>query len=607
MQKKKNKALFYGMVVWTYMKYQLLTKTILFLLVFPGFKWVLRTLLESTGRTGITSGDYLGFLFSLQGFGLLMLSLVLVALLIGVDIHAFIIMSALIRENKIKLTARQLLVVGIRSLKFLLKPAGIGIVLYIALVIPLVGVGLGVSVTKNFQIPNFITDVIFRNTLYSVLYLLLLLFLTILTIQHSFFFHYLLIEEVSIGEALKKSRALLRKNWKSFGKEMFLKTGLSYILLFVVAVLFFMGLFFYTESIQEVLYRRVVSVFTVLLIAEGTAFLTFLLVPFFCFKLTNLFYQFREKEGERVSFLFPVEAKDIGEDLFKRIRWKTKFSLGGGLALLLFFNLLLALFGGFFFEEIFRPRRDIEIVAHRGGGDLGAENTISGLLEAISAGASWSEIDIQRTKDGHYIINHDPDFYRVSGVRKSSSDMNLEEIQELEVKDLFLEGRPSQPVATLEEFLDASRGKIGLFLELKGKTADEAMADDVIRMVKERKMEKEVALLSLDYALITYIEETYPEISTGYLYFFAIGDLKKLNGDILIMEEREATPTKIDEIHSAGKKAIVWTVNTEASISKFLESDVDGVITDYVLKVKAGKKERESKTDLQVIMESLLE
>ncbi len=209
---------------------------------------------------------------------------------------------------------------------------------------------------------------------------------------------------------------------------------------------------------------------------------------------------------------------------------------------------------------------------------------------------------MQRTMDGHYVVNHDSSFLRVAGESRSSSEMTLAEIKRLRVRDLFDERRSSQEVATIEEFLDASKGRIGLFVELKGSTADPKMADDIIAMIRARKMESEVAVLSLDYSLITYIEEHYPQIQTGFLYFFSIGETAQMNGDILIMEEQLATPEKIEEIHSAGKKAIVWTVNTQESIDHFLNSDIDGIITDYVPQVQEGIDRRNLRSDLEILL-----
>ncbi|HFU4001530.1 TPA: glycerophosphodiester phosphodiesterase family protein [Streptococcus suis] len=133
------------------------------------------------------------------------------------------------------------------------------------------------------------------------------------------------------------------------------------------------------------------------------------------------------------------------------------------------------------------------------------------------------------------------------------------------------------------------------------------MVDDIVAMVKSYGVEKEVALLSLDYSLITYIEETYPEMVSGYLYYFSIGQTGDLQGDYLIMEEAEASPEKVADLKAQGKKVIVWTVNTEESIQRFVNSEVDGIITDYVLDVKAGMKARDERTDFEVIVDSVLD
>ena len=62
----------------------------------------------------------------------------------------------------------------------------------------------------------------------------------------------------------------------------------------------------------------------------------------------------------------------------------------------------------------------------------------------------------------------------------------------------------------------------------------------------------------------------------------------------------------IDKIKETGKKTIVWTVNTEESIDRFVRSDVDGIITDYVLRVKEGIIRRDNRSDYEIIIDSIL-
>jgi len=53
------------------------------------------------------------------------------------------------------------------------------------------------------------------------------------------------------------------------------------------------------------------------------------------------------------------------------------------------------------------------------------------------------------------------------------------------VKNSFDISKPGQEVATLDEILNEAKGKIGVFVELKGETADTKMVDDVVKIIKE--------------------------------------------------------------------------------------------------------------------------
>ncbi|MCW6654250.1 glycerophosphoryl diester phosphodiesterase membrane domain-containing protein [Aerococcaceae bacterium NML201296] len=605
--KKRNQIAYYGRIAWLYTKYQLLTKSILALIVFPIFRLVLDYLLQSTGRANISSGDYLSFLLSIQGVGFLLAALVVLVVLIAVDVNAFIIMSALIYEQRVKMTAKTMLIVALKSLRNFMKPSGILVMLYIALVVPLVGVGVGVSATKNFEIPNFITDVIFKNSLYTSLYVGVLVLLTVITVRYIFFFHYLLIENQSVIHSLKNAAGLMKRHWKKFIVEFFGKLTLLLVGLTIITLVIIVLVVSPIQVVSDEFMRRSFTIFSLMTVGEIIAYVTLMSVPIICSRLTRLFYEFNREEGVEVRVRFVANAQELGEESFAKIRLRTKLALSAFVTAVLAFNLLMSVVLGLYFNEIFRVNRPIDIVAHRGGGDLAAENSILGLQRAIEEGARWSEIDVQRTQDGHYIINHDATFKRVSDVDQSSSELTLAEIEQLKVKDLFNANGTAEKVATLDEFLDASKGKIGLFIELKGSTADEQMVDDVVEMVKAKNMQKEVALLSLDYGLIQYVEVSYPEMDTGFLYFFSIGDTKSMVGDILIMEEAEATPDKVSEIKDAGKKAIVWTVNKEESIDKFVNSDVDGIITDYVVKVKEGMVRRDNRSDIEIILDNVMD
>ena len=251
------------------------------------------------------------------------------------------------------------------------------------------------------------------------------------------------------------------------------------------------------------------------------------------------------------------------------------------------------------FDSLFPQETSVRIIAHRGGGTEAPENTAAGIEKAWEIGAFGSEIDIQRTKDGFYILNHDGNFQRVAGDKRKPEEMTLEEIKELSIE--------GEPVATLEEALKATEGKGILFIELKGSTADRQMADDAVKTVKEYGMEDECVLIGMNYELIDYIETNYPEIQTGYLTFASFGDTAKLNCDYLAMEEESATAEVISEIHKQGKKVLVWTSNEKRAQRHFLCSMIDGLITDNASQAMQLIQELSERSDLRRMGDRILE
>ena len=261
---------------------------------------------------------------------------------------------------------------------------------------------------------------------------------------------------------------------------------------------------------------------------------------------------------------------------------------------------------GMFFDQIpiFQRDRMPKIVAHRTGGIMASENSLEGVDESVKKGIYGVETDIQRTKDGAYIINHDNTFRRLTGVNKTPGALTLAEVKELRIRDTTGSGALLE-VPTMEELLDRCKGRITPFVELKGASADRRMADDAVAAIRERNMTDETVLISLNYKVLDYIKKTYPEFETGVLIFAGLGDVSKLNCDMIIMEEEMSTYAQIQTIHAAGKKAGVWTVNKEEELRRFLDSEADCIITDEIPMAVRIQEELQSRSDVQLMHDRL--
>ena len=254
-------------------------------------------------------------------------------------------------------------------------------------------------------------------------------------------------------------------------------------------------------------------------------------------------------------------------------------------------SLLLGYVGAMIFDDLFPKEYATEVIAHRGGGDLSTENTVESIRAAIEAGATASEIDVQRTADGHYVIFHDNTLKRLCNDPHTIQELTLEEIKKLRIT--APDGHQVR-IATLEEILNTAKDEIKLYIELKGKSAGMQMANDVYQMLVERNMVNQVRIISLNANLITQVEKMYPDVETEYLCYIAYGQLESMEVDAIGLEEELATTKRIDNLHDAGKKVDVWTANSFGSIIRFMVSNVDGIITDSVqlaISIKDGKSD----------------
>lgn len=538
-------------------RYQIVTKAVLGFWLFLLGR-LFRILLYSAGRVAVTSGDFLFLFGTWQGILILLVALASLFLYIALDLNAMIILSRNLLTGK-RDTIRNVCLQAVHSISRFLNIRGLGIAFYILLIAPVIGIGFSITLTKGFYIPTFISSVIADTPLYLFLASVVALFFISFGIANLFILHGIVIDGLSVKDAGQQSRSIIRKNWKDYFRQntafILIVTG---ILVIVACIVLALPLFLTNILPLNAGLKRGLTVFFFLQGVIISLIAGLIITPFYIMKTIQLYYTY--KNGEPFTYTG-------GENGTRALN---KFVLIPALIAVI----LSSVFLNRNFDDFFPKKTDVRIIAHRGGGVEGAENTVSGLISAWQIGAYGSEIDIQRTRDGHYILNHDGDFSRVAGDGRSPEEMTLDEIRKLSVD--------GELIPTLEEILDASRGKVILFIELKGNTADTQMADDAVRIVKERHMEDETVFISLQYDLIDYIETKYPEMETGFLSFVSFGDTAFLNCDYLALEEESATAGLISSIHEQGKKVLIWTVNEKRSQRHFLCSEADALITDNV-------------------------
>ncbi len=566
---------------------------------------------DSTG-TAVTTADLKSFFLSWRAPAFAFTGILLIAWFIIVEIFANIYMADDILSGR-PVSWWGALKRSCAAMRKFLVPSGIGPLIFTFIAVPLCGVGFSISLSATFRIPTFILDVVLNNPFLLAGYAVLILVLIWVAFRSVFIYHGALLDGKQPKDAGKDSRGLVMSHKRILIAGMIGTAALTALFTAASSLLFLdlpdriltglgrdlpKGYFVdpetvlngaaSSEDIRVVIYR-IACVLVFLLGGCLTVIVHMLCTALVMLQLTKYYRAFRDG---------------------KRNCWPVRPKKGGWLRKLIVLLLFLAAFAlasvwiGIYYQDLFVREEPVHIIAHRAGGVMASENSLEGIHAAIDAGCYGSEIDVQRTKDGYYVVNHDDTFKRLTGVNKASQNMTLEEIRELRVKDTSGSGKLVS-IPTLEEMLDVIKGRETLFIELKGKTADRQMADDLVRMVKEKDCLEDVVMISLKYNVIDYIESTYPEVETGLLFYGGFGNFAKLNCDILIMEEDIATNERIGAIHDKGKQAIVWTVNEPSDMYRYLGGNVDGIITDQVPKAQKVQAAIEDRPDIEVIRDNI--
>ena len=102
----------------------------------------------------------------------------------------------------------------------------------------------------------------------------------------------------------------------------------------------------------------------------------------------------------------------------------------------------------------------ILVVSHRGDWRYAPENSLQAIQRCIDIGVDIIELDFRLTKDGHLVAMHDETVDRTTNGSGKVSELTLEEIKELRLKNGCGVRNSRQQVPTLEEVMLLVRGKI---------------------------------------------------------------------------------------------------------------------------------------------------
>ena len=288
----------------------------------------------------------------------------------------------------------------------------------------------------------------------------------------------------------------------------------------------------------------------------------------------------------------------------------------------------------------------IKIYGHRGArGDL-PENTLESFKYLFKNNINAYETDILISKDLIPVITHDfrldPSFTKdnegnwITDENIIIFDLSYDELLKFDVGSLNKLSRygrrfvnqktlENQKIPKLSELLElSSKNKsenLLINLEIKS-TPDEEnltptpeeMVKLVMKEVNKSNLQNKIIISSFDWRTLTEIKNLYPEISRAYLSFQQQAGIKIKNtiynrspwmsylpffekyelpkiiksqgGKALHPYHKDITKKLVDISHQEDLPVNIWTVNEENDMLKMIEYGVDGIMTDYPLRLK---------------------
>lgn len=234
-------------------------------------------------------------------------------------------------------------------------------------------------------------------------------------------------------------------------------------------------------------------------------------------------------------------------------------------------------------------KKNTLLIAHRGVSDIEQENTYASFLLAAFKSYYGIETDVHVTKDNKFILCHDDNIKRVTGVDKIIEESTYDELRKIPIYDKNGKYSKYSYLPNLEEYINICKSfnKYAV-LELKG-SMTETNLQDIYNIIKNLNYLSKMIFISFNKNNIKILKNIYPEgkyqflndIDTEEKKKETIDFAKELNIDVDV-NSYYITQEFINKCQKENIKINVYTVNEIDDAKKLIEMGVN-YITSNIL------------------------
>lgn len=560
--------------------FQLVFKVTSFLIFMPLFLNLFNIIMKVTGYNYLTLENIIGFIINPLVIILLIMLILFMMMFNFFDLSTIIVLLDASYQKK-AVDIKEALGISLKKSLQVFKINNLPLAFMLLFLIPFLNIGIASGFVSSISVPEFIMDYINNNILFKIIFWLIFSGLLIILLRWLYAIHYYVLENNNFRQARAKSIKLNAKNRLLDLIKMIVVQLIIFLLYIIflflgIAIIYLIYLSLKKIVVVSSIFITIIGIF----LGLSLVIVALLSTPISYACMSALFYQNKIKSGEKIKHIQFNKIKKITISTVRWRRFKTSLVLCSVLTGSVFTYGLVTGRYNFNIEYIKKQ----EITAHRGSSIKYPENTMLAFVGALNEQANWIELDVQETKDDVLVVSHDNNLKRTTGKDINITDMNYDEIKEIDVGSYLNSNYPISYIPRLEDVIKwASSNNMKVNIELKPNGMENDLEEKVIALIKKYNFEDNCVVASGKYEVLEKVKEIDDDIKTAYVMSFFYGDIIKLDKvDVFSIEASSINNELVKKIHNNGKEIYAWTVNNSDSINKMLELNVDNIITDDV-------------------------
>lgn len=496
------------------------------------------------------------------------------AVVIGLLVELVLLLLVIYWQFAYLLQELRLILSGQISFKRLMKDSWMAIhdirpgslpmmLLYFVLVLPFADLVFRTPLLSKVQIPEFILDFMTRSSLLLTILIIFYIVTTVLGVRLIMTLPLMIYRHQRTRQALVQSWRLTGKlKWWQYVKRLIvlgvlaaIVLGAFYAIVYGLQSLMdlFPGKFALGTATFNLTMIQVIS--ELLTIWTGIIALQVVIAPLGSLQLSG---KYSQKVGKPGKIIFTILVTSLS---------------------------ILAAINNFYYLNGADNARPVTI-SHRGVAEKnGVQNTIPALKKTHRLHPTYVEMDVHETKDHKFVVMHDENLKKLTGVNKTPHQLTLKQLTKLTAHENGYHAK----VASFDQYLNAAE-KLHQKLLVEVKTTP----DDSKRMLKrfnrqygERIIKDHDRVHSLDYRVVTGLKKLNPRLKVLYIQPYNFSYPKSV-ADGYSMEYSTLNFEFTQQAHQQRDVVYSWTVNNSDVMKQMMYDHVNGIITDNLAELNSS-------------------